>query len=278
MLLYPDTEVSLSEAYPGTGFFGVFEHDIHNLRRGTLVQYERLGFRMPEAAEAFRPGWGVDTAARDLDILDQYSQPFAASEIIRKFSVQRCVQVQSAQIVPAGIAFELVHWTIPAGSVGVIESIPVIWSDVTALDQNAVPVFTYAGLNGEDLCLDELVHPDPLVLENLTWRFHLTYTDSPSRDLPSAVSPLTYRAAIPPDHIGGQNILPPWSDARYGHAEQWGQFEQYLFPSSTVIRYWIVLFGPTGRFRVRVGARLGGFWQLGGRRGSALESVLTRRI
>lgn len=271
------TEFKTTSHIPGTGFFAVVESDPRQLEKGTLIQYERLGFQLPTAKEAFGPGWGINASSNDLDFRDQYAQPFAANEIIRKFDTQRCISIDPVNIVPPGVAYELVHWAIPTGAVGFIEQLPTIF-EVTALDANGIPIFTYGELNGENLCIDELVHPDPAVLIPLKWQFRLVYTDSPSSDSPARNAPLNYRSAISADLIGGQNIIPPYSDLRYGHRSDWGKSEQYAFPSSSVIRYWVVFYGPTERFRVRIGGRLSGFWQLAGRRSAALDSVITRRL
>jgi hypothetical protein len=265
--------------YPGVGFFAEFEHDALNLRDGTLVAYKRAGFPISTADEAREPGWGLSPKSTDLDERNQYTSPFSSSETVRMFDVQRCVDVSAALITPTvGVAYELAHLRTPAGSVLIIEDLPTIFESVEALDNGGVPFHSYGSLNGESLCLNELVHPDPLVTVPLTWRFHLTWSDDPSSNAPSNQPDMTYLGPILPLEIFGQHITPPWRDCRMGGQNVWAERKQFLAPASCVVRYWVELRGPTNAFQVRVGARIGGFLQLGGRKGSALASVLTRRV
>ena len=273
----PSADPAISAEWPGTGFFGVYEHS-YDLGKGVFVQFERLGFKLPTADEARAPGWGLGPESRELDDRNQFSQPWSSSESIRRIDVQRCIDVEPGDIITDGVAFELAHFRSPSGAVTVLEQIPTIWDDVTALDVLGVPYYTFGSLNGERVCRNRLVHPDPLVTEDLTWKFALTYTDDPSRGQGSDLSDLVYKGPIRPDEIRGHHITPPWTDARYGVANRWAEKQQFLAPSATVVRYWVVLSGPTLRFRVRVGARLGGFWQSGGRRGAALDAVQVRRV
>jgi hypothetical protein len=252
--------------------------DAEQMSIGTNIQWPRAGFPIPTAVEASRPGWGLSPKSTDLDGLDQFNQPESASEIINEVDKQRCINVTSDQIIPAGQAFELVHWVVPVGSVGVIERLPHIFEEVTALDAGGVPIFTYGGLNGENPCLGGIAHPDPVVGFPLTWRFHITRTDMASLEDPSTASPLRYVGPVSPDSISGYNVLPPWRDLRYGTLSQFSTDTQYVLPASIVIRYWVVLFGPQNRFTVRIGGRLGGYWQLGGRKGAALSNATIRRI
>lgn len=275
----PSLDPGQADHYPGSGFFGVFDSGQVELHKGTLSQFEELGFRMPSAQEARdTPGWGLDPDSTDLDRRNQYTQPYASSESVRRIDVQRCVDVSASEIIPSGVAFELVHWRSPSGSVVVLEQIPTIFDEVTALDDEGVEYYSYGSLNGERLCRRELIHPDPAVTEPLTWTFHLLFTDDPSRNAPSVNPDLSYRGPVPPAEVSGITITPPWSDARYGSQNRWAENQQFLAPSSVVVRYWVVLKGPTDRFVVRVGARLGGFYQSAGRRGVALDSVHVRRV
>ena len=65
---------------------------------------------------------------------------------------------------------------------------------------------------------------------------------------------------------------------RYGDRARWGDRQQFVIRSSTQVRYWVTFFGPVDRYRVRVGARLAGYYQLTGRRGAALEAVTDRIV
>lgn len=276
----PSLDPRTAPLYPGTGFFGEFEHSYSDrgLRLGPLVQYERMGFPIPSADEARVEAWGIGPKSTDLDFRNQFSQPYSSSEIVRRLDIQRCIAVDPNAIVTTGVAFELAHWRVPASAVLVLEQIPTIFDDVTALDDQGIPLFAYGSINGERLCRSELVHTDPAVIEPLTWEFHLTYTDDPDNTSLGLANEMAYLGPVLPQEILGNAISPPWTDLRYGSNNRWAEMQQFLAPSSVIVRYWIVLRGPQDRFRVRVGTRLGGFWQLGGRRGAALDAVQVRRV
>ena len=120
---------------------------------------------------------------------------------MRQFDVQRCVDIHPAQMVSTGIAFELVHWRLPSGALMVLEDIPTIFDDVTAYDQGGTPYHSFGSINGERLCRNELVHPDPAVTQPLTWEFALTWTDDPSRNAPSISETTGGSLAMPPRSI-----------------------------------------------------------------------------
>ena len=272
--------------FPGTGSPQLIEHagayqafDLEALMRGTLVQYERLGLRMPTARQALEdPEFGINAESTILDRVDKLSRPTAASEAVQKFDTQRCVDVAASDIVPGGVAFELIHQLSVSGGMMVLEDIPTLFDEVTALDANGVEMFTYGGLNGIRPCLNELIHPDLSVTEPLRWRFALVWTDAPTFTTGSSAPDLAYQGPVRPDSVFGQHILAPWDDLRMGVDALWANRQQLLVTSSAIARYWVVLTGPTDRFRVRVGARLGGFNQLAGRKGAALDSALVRRV
>lgn len=262
---------------PLVGFFPVFE-DSPVVAQGTLAQYGWLGVTLPSATQALEGAssgaWGINAVSTVMDATDQISHPYSASETIRAFDVQRCVDVSADIIVPTGVAFELVHQTVPTGAIGVIEDWPTIFAEVTALDENEVELFTYGNLNGEELCRDEIVHVDPTVTVPLTWRFSLDYSDMSSLN----GQDLRYLGPVLPSELsGGRAILPSWRDLRAGSNNRWAANKQCLVPAGSIARIWVELFGPVDRFVVRIGARLGGFWQFGGRRGSALLNATIRR-
>lgn len=273
--------------FPGTGAPQMVEHartfqafDLDQFMKGTLVQYERLGFyRVPSARQALEdPNWGINATSTILDDVDKLARPTAASEAIQKFDVQRCVDVSASLITPGGVAFELIHQLSPSGGMMVLEDIPTIFDEVTALDGAGVEVFTYGGLNGIRPCLNQLVHPDITVTEPLRWRFALVWTDAPTFSTGTSAPDLAYQGPVPPNSVFGQHIIPPWDDMRMGINALLSNRQQFLVTSSVVARYWVVLTGPVGRFRVRIGARLGGFNQLAGRKGAALDAALNRRV
>lgn len=272
----PQTPADI-ELDPLIGFPPVVETEAApGFARGLLAPYRWVGAQFATADEAIAGAangtWGINAESRDMDKPDRLEQPFAAVETVRPYDVQRCVEIAASEITPAPLAWELVHVRIPSGSLCVIEDIPTIFDEVTALDGAGVAILTYAGLNGERLCLDELVHPDPLVTEPLRWRFHLEYIG----DSYLQGTQLAYVGPVSPDQLVGQQILPSWNDIRYGADNRWGESKQCLAPGQSIVRVWIEITGPTDRFDVRVGARLGGFWQFGGRRGSALENATIR--
>lgn len=267
--------------YPGTGPPQLYEHafDLDELMLGTLVQYKRLGLPVPSAREAFEdPNWGINATSTILDDVDKLARPTAASEAIDKFDVQRCVEVAASDITLDGVAFELVRQSSVSGGMMVLEDLPTIFDEVTALDEFGVDIFTYGGLNGSRPCLNELIHPDINVTEPLRWTFALVWTDDPTFSTDIDSLSMALQGPVSPSRIIGQHILPRWNDMRMGTDTDWAQHQQFLVTSSAIARYWIVLTGPTDRFRVKVGARLGGFNQLAGRKGAALDAALVRRV
>lgn len=272
--------------FPGTGSPQLVEHartfqafDLEQLLKGTVVQYERLGFyKMPDAAVALQdPNWGINATSTMLDDVDKLARPTSASEAIQKFDVQRCVDVPASVITPGGVAFELIHQLSPSGGMMVLEDVPTIFDEVTALDENGVEVFSYGGLNGVRPCLNVLQHPDVSV-GPLRWRFALVWTDAPTLTVGSSAPDLAYQGPVSPQSVFGHYIIPPWDDLRMGINAILSNRQQFLVTSSVIARYWIVLTGPVDRYRVRVGARLGGFNQLAGRKGAALEAAMVRRV
>lgn len=259
---------------PGVGFFA--EVDSGSLWDGTLALYRRMGFYVPTADDAFRDGWGISPASTELDDRNRYDSPYTAAETIRMVDVQRCIDIDAADIVPGGVAFELGRMYVPEGHIGVLEQIPTMLDQVVALDGGGTPIFDFGSLNGERLCRNELVHPDPLVTEPLTWQFSLLWTDW--SDFPgSPLAPAAYSGPVAPSAVQGVAIVRPWSDARNGSQNRWAQDQQYFAPAGSVARYWVTFRGPTERFAVRVGARMQGFVQSGGRYGAALQNALSRR-
>ncbi len=217
--------------------------------------------------------WGLNGASEQLDEYDQFYAPSEASEAVRPIVVQRCIDVAEGDIVPGGAAFELTRIVnIPTASVGIVERVPTMMT-VEALDDDGFPIFTYANTNGEDPCLDRLVHPDGAV-DNLTWAWRVVQNHVPADGAPNLPLP----GPVSPNAIAGDDLLNPWNDMRYGDRSRWGDRQQFVVRSSTQVRYWVTFFGPVDRYRIRVGARLAGYYQLTGRRGAALEAVTDRIV
>jgi hypothetical protein len=258
---------------PGVGFFADLEQG--TLWEGPLALYRRMGLHVSTAEEAFAETWGISPASTELDHRNRYTSPYTAAETVRMVDVQRCVDVDPGDIVPTGVSFELCRLSVPESHIGVLEQIPSMFDQVVALDAGGIPIFDFGSLNGERLCRNELVHPDPLVNVPLTWEFSLLWTDAP--DFPGHVGgPAAYPGPVPPSAVAGVAIGPPWTDARMGSQNRWSQHQQYYAPAGSVARYWVTLRGPTDRFAVRVGARIQGYIQSGGRYGAALQNALTR--
>lgn len=258
---------------PGIGFPAVVDHG--SLWDGDLAAYRRMGIRIPTANEAFAKDWGITPQSRELDDRNQYTTPYSAAEVIRMVDIQRCVDIDPSAVVPTGVSYELVRLVVPEGQVGVLEQIPTMLDQVVALDAGGVPIFDFGSLNGERLCRQQLDHPDPIVTEPLTWKWTLLWTDA--SDIPGAAQqPTPYSGPVAPSAVQGVTIGRPWTDARMGSQNRWAQDQQYLCPAGSVARYWVTFQGPTNRFGIRVGARLQGFTQNGGRHGAALQNVLTR--
>lgn len=263
-----------TSAQPGVGFFAELESG--SIWDGTLALYRRMGFHVPTADEAFVDGWGIGPDSTELDDRNRLTSPYSAAETVQMVDIQRCVDVPAGAIVPTGVSFELCRMFTPEAHVGVLEQIPVMFDQIVALDAGGVPIFDYGALNGERLCRNELEHPDDAVSLPLTWEFNLLWTDW--SDFPgNVVAPSAYSGPVPPSAVQGVSIGRPFTDARMGSQNRWAQFQQYLAPAGSVARYWVTLRGPTDRFAVRVGARIQGFVQSGGRYGAALQNAITRR-
>ena len=259
--------------------------DIYRVGVGQLQTFRRWGYPVgyiPPMLARHAPvtwpaseSWGIGNNSDELNEWDKHQNPANAAERINYIDVQRCVNVDPADIVTTGVAFELVHTQIPSAAVGVIERVPQIFEEVTALDDQGDPLFTFANLGGFSPCIREVVHPDPAVVTPLTWRFLITQTTVPYRGAPQG-APSGYEGPIIPALVGGQPILGPWSDIRYGDSHRYGDNVDLVANARTLVRYWVILFGPSDRFRVKVGGRLAGYWQQGGRYGAALDGA-TRR-
>ncbi|TPV95539.1 MAG: hypothetical protein B7733_09440 [Myxococcales bacterium FL481] len=260
--------------------------EVQRMGLGRLVTFRRWGVpegQLPpdvigrparEWARGPSQPWGIGDQSTLLDEHDQHMAPSDAAEVVRSLDVQRCVRVDPSVITPAGVAYELVRIDhIPTAAVGVIERVPTTFANVEALD-DVGPVFTYGDLNGERPCTTELVHPDAAVTETLRWSFRVTLTHVSTIEAPAEA----LSGPIPPEAVPGDDLLAPWSDLRYGSGSRWADRLQLVVRPNTRVRYWGILFGPADRFAVTIGARLAGYWQLGGRKGSALQSATTRIV
>ena len=253
--------------------------EIYRVGVGRLVTFRQWGRPVGELAPelADHPArdwakgpdqpWGMGRETALLDDYDKFQAPAAAAEKLKMFDRQRC-RTFGASITPEGRAFELVRFDIPAQTVGVVERIPTTFQ-VEALDAGGVPIFTYSNTNGQEPCLNLLVHPDPAVAEPLQWQWRVTVTDNGP--------PAPYFGPIDPASIIGDDLVEPWNDMRNGHAERWPDELQYVLHPRKTVRYWVTVSGPAdNRFRVTAGGRIGGFWQTAGRYGAALKAATVR--
>ncbi len=215
--------------------------------------------------------WGVGQETAQLDQPEQYDSPASAAEVIQEFDRQRCIDVNTSAIVPTGVSFELTRETVPNGAVSVLQFYPTTL-EVDALDENGDPIFTYSQLNGERPCQERVVHPDPAV-GLLTWQWRITTTHNAAQGTPP---PLL--SGVSPGQVPGNDVVQPWTDLRNGNRQWWPDRRQHPVMSRTIIRYFVTLFGPADRYRVRVGGRLGGYWQIAGRRGGAIRSATERFV
>lgn len=242
----------------------------------SFVQYRGLGelgvFRRSGAPIV--DDYGFDSSTKLWDTWDREAAPANASEALHPYDAQRCVDVDTGAIVPSGVAFELAHYPIPTTSVGVVERLPTIFEEISALDANGDPIFSFAQINGERPCLRALRHPDPAGGE-LSWSWRITATTISSGGGPEVFG--EYVGPTLPLAIEGDDLIPVWDDLRYGIASRWGDRHQLLVSARSLVRLWVVLRGNPNRWRVRVGGRLAGYWQSGGRRGAALVAS-THRI
>lgn len=216
------------------------------------------------------PDWGINDESIVFDDFDKHDAPESASERVRAFDVQRCFDIDEALVIPTGVTFEIIHQHSLESGIGILERLPIVF-EVDALDDAGIPIFTYGQLNGERPCIDALVHPNPAV-GALTWQYRLTM----SAQTGVGRSGLAYIGPATPSAVRGNDRLSPWSDLRYGHLDQAPGFAQVLIANQSVLRLWVTFFGPTDRYRIRIGARMSGFLQLAGRRGSAIEAATTR--
>lgn len=228
----------------------------------------------PRTLERPGPDWGLNSESAVNDHFDQYVAPSTASEVVRPFDVQRCIDISEGALSSPPVTFELVRFdAVPHTAVAILERLPTVWVSALALDANGDPLLAYTGLNGEEPCRNQLVHPDPTVAP-LTWTFRVTRTHAPA--FGTAIVPYVSASSSPPI---GDDLVEPWSDLRYGTNVRWGDRQQYVVRQATQLRYWVTFRGPAEeRYRLRIGARLGGYWQLTGRRGVALTAATSRIV
>lgn len=242
--------------------------------------YQRLGFDRPGWAPfmARTTGTGYPTPA-PLSLLEhayKRSIPTASAEAIRYFDSMQCIDIPPSQISPTGTVWELARVHLQKFGTGVIERLATIFEDVTALDDEGEPLFSFGPLDGVRPCIFPIQHPDPdggrLFVE-----FRLIATEIPS---------FADRAVVPPFLAGASpgvipavpNLRPPWNDLRQGYIVRWADLLQYLVGENVYVRLLATFSGETDRWRLRVGGRLGGYWNSAGPLGVALDTATRRTL
>lgn len=204
--------------------------------------------------------------------------PDQSPERVEYRDAQRCVDVDGSLLSPTVFrAWELARIPFLQFAIGIIERIAT-QLEVTALDvTTGDPIFTYSGLNGEDPCLDQLVHPDPAVANPLRFGWQLVATGAAT--LGAGDGQPTY----PPLVVAGADIVrgaivETWADMRNGYAT-FGVIgeKQYLANSHQLMRLFARFSGDPNVWQIRVGGRLSGFSQAAGPTGAALQSANQRR-
>lgn len=258
--------------------------EIQMLGVGLEVTYRRWGWPVgylpddivdrPTSQWAKGPAqpWGASAATNLTGDFEQYDNPQASPERVQWIDRQRCVDVDPAEVSSFGVTYEIVRVDVPLGSVGVIERLPTVFT-VDALDEGGVPMFSYGAINGERPCLSELVHPDPAVTEPLTWRWELTEVATTSNADDNTIG---YQGPVDPMQIQGDPLAERWSDLKWGTNARWADELQIVLAPHSQARLWVTFFGPPNRFRINVGARIGGYRQSGGRRGAAVRAATQR--
>ena len=204
--------------------------------------------------------------------------PADSPERIRYFDELRCIDIDPGDIQESGTAFELVRVHLQKFGTGIVERLATVWDDVTALDEDGDPIFSFGPFLGTRPCRFPLVHPDPAAGE-LAVEFRLLVTEVPdfadtqSVGLPAYVGPAS-PFAIPAD----DNLRTPWRDNRQGYVVRWADLLQYVTGLHSLARMWVILSGQPDRWRIRMGGRLSGYWNSAGPMGVALDQATRRTL
>lgn len=197
-------------------------------------------------------------------------------ERIRYWDRFRCIDIPPDALELGGTAWELTRVHLQKFGAGVVERVGTVFEDITALDDDGDPLFSFGVLDGLRPCVFPLLHPQPGVAPlSVEWRAIATEMPTSSTIQGSAMPPFIVAASpvvIPPD----REVLQRWNDMRQGYAVRWADLLQYLTGENVIVRLIVILSGEPDRWRIRVGGRLSGFWNSAGARGVALDAA-TRR-
>lgn len=244
-------------------------------------EYQKLGLEGPGSRYLWRTyGIPFPTETVDVRFLDRgFERTFPASdpERLRYFDEVRCLDIDPAAIKLTGTSFELVRVHLQKYGAGVVERLVTIFDDVLALDGNGDPLFDFGPLLGLRPCRLPLVHPDPAA-GTLAMEFRLLVTEVPGVSVRQGAGFPGYQGPVPPSSIPADVMLrTSWRDLRYA-GTRFADLLQYVTGANALVRLWVTFFAQPDRWRIRVGGRLGGYWNSAGRLGVARRSATQRTL
>lgn len=244
--------------------------------------YQRLGI-VTYGSRYFWRRFGVPfpSEVREPDLEDDASKfvnPEADPERIQYFDQMRCLELNPDDLATTGTAYELVRVHVRRFGAGVVERLATIFGSVTALDEQGDPLFDFGPLLGLRPCVFPIAHPDPAG-GVLAVQFRLLVTGVPSfSERPNAGFP-PYQGPIPTAAVPvDRSLRPPWSDLRHGYVVRWADQLQYVTSENALVRLFGIYFGNPGRWRLRVGGRLAGWYNAAGRLGVARANATRRTL
>jgi hypothetical protein len=239
-----------------------------HVTHGSRYLWRRFGIPFPSAVV------DTDFAASTAKLVNPEGDP----ERIRYFDEMRCLSIDPRVLATTGTAFELVRVHVQRYGAGVVERLGTIFGDVTALDDDGEPLFSFGPLSGFRPCIFPLPHPDPQA-GVLAVQFRLVVTGVPASSKgPTAGFP-PYQGPIPVAAIpADQNMRPPWSDLRQGYLVRWADLLQYVTSQNALIRLFGVYFAQPNRWRLGVGGRISGYWNSTGPLGVARDNATQRTV
>ncbi len=175
----------------------------------------------------------------------------------------------AAAIRPYWQTWELSRVVVPSSSLGVIEQVATSIDSIEALDEDGFAIYSYGPQNGQRPTLGSVLHPTPGV-GRLEWQFRVTLVNMG----PNSQTPLPIVAG--PEQQG-RDLVDPFGNCSQGSDLVWGGQQQRVIASEALVRLFVMLRGPTGRFRARIGGRLAGFTQSAGDTARALANATRRR-
>lgn len=225
---------------------------------GTLRMYGDLFWPPDEYAEE-QEAWAEELSKQ---------APWNAPDAMHRFDRFSCQTIEPAELVPGGFGVELARVRWAAYSSGLLQRIG-LYVQADALDDGGEPIATFY-LDGSNPCGLPLTHPDPQG-GALGMQFRVVHQGRASLG-----------QTDPPWFRGAEVLLPcqkmpltPWEDMRYGWVGEWPHHHNIVLGESSLTRLFASARGTSGRWQVRVGGRLAGFWQLAG---TAAWQVASQRV